>query len=46
MLLTSFLQYILKFVVFSAAALAGIFLGKSLRGRKDAKEAGQTQKEK
>ncbi len=40
----SLLQYAVKFVLFSAVALAGIFLGKALRARKDAK-AGQIKEE-
>jgi membrane protein implicated in regulation of membrane protease activity len=42
--LASLLQYAVKFVLFAAVALAGIFLGKALRGRKDAK-AGQIKEE-
>ena len=36
-ILTTFLQYAVKFVMFAAVALAGIFLGKKLRDSKDAK---------
>lgn len=36
---TSFLQYVLKFVLLAAVAGVGIFLGKNLRDRKDAKIA-------
>lgn len=42
----SLLQYSVKFVLFAAVALAGIFIGKALRGRKDAQAAGQIQEEK
>ncbi len=38
-ILTTFLQYAVKFVMFAAVALAGIFLGKKLRDSKDAKTA-------
>ncbi len=34
--LASFLQYAVKVVLFAAVAVAGIFLGKKLRDRKDA----------
>ncbi len=46
MFLASLLQYAVKFVLFAAVAVAGIFIGKSLRSRKDAKEAGKIQEEK
>ena len=34
-ILTTFLQYAVKFVMFAAVALAGIFLGKKLRDSKE-----------
>lgn len=40
-ILISFLQYALKFVILVAVAGAGIFLGKNLRDRKDAKAAAE-----
>lgn len=46
MFLASLLQYAIKFVLFAAVAVAGIFIGKALRGRKDAKAAEQIQEEK
>lgn len=46
MFLTSLLQYVIKFVLFAAVAVGGIFLGKALRDRKDAKSAEQIQEEK
>lgn len=36
-ILTSFIQYAVKVLLFAATAGAGIFLGKKLRDRKDAK---------
>lgn len=36
--LVSFLQYGIKFVLFVAVAGLGIFFGKKLRGRSDAKK--------
>lgn len=45
MFFASLLQYAVKFVLFAAVALAGIFLGKALRGRKDAKAAEQIKEE-
>lgn len=35
--LISFLQYLVKFLVFVAIAVAGVFAGKKLRANKDAK---------
>ncbi len=46
MFLTSLLQYAVKFVLFAAVAVAGVFIGKALRDRKDAKSAEQIQEEK
>lgn len=47
MFLSSLLQYAVKFVLFAAVAVAGIFIGKALRSRKDAKTAAeQIQEEK
>lgn len=46
MFFASLLQYAVKFVLFAAVAVGGIFLGKALRDRKNAKEAGQIQEEK
>lgn len=46
MFLAGLLQYVVKFILFAAVAVAGIFLGKALRGRKDAKAAEQIQEEK
>ncbi len=46
MFLASLLQYVIKFVLFAAVAVGGIFLGKALRDRKDAKTAGQVQDDK
>ncbi len=37
----SFMQYAVKFVIFVAVAGCGIFLGKKLRDRKDAKDAAE-----
>ena len=34
----SFLQYLIIFVILAAIAVAGVFAGKALRARKDAKE--------
>ncbi len=34
----SFIQYAVKVLMFAAVACAGVFLGKKLRDRKDAKE--------
>ncbi len=45
MFLSSLLQYAIKFVLFAAVALAGIFIGKALRGRKDAKMAAEQMQE-
>lgn len=39
--LASFLQYAVKFIMFAAVAGCGIFLGKKLRDRKDAKTAAE-----
>ncbi len=38
-MLLTFIQYAVKFVMFAAVACAGIFLGKKMRDRKDAKTA-------
>ena len=38
-ILSSFLTYLLIAVVLAAVAVAGIFLGKYLRGRKDTKDS-------
>lgn len=46
MFFASLLQYVIKFILFAAVAVGGIFLGKTLRGRKDAKAAEQIQEEK
>lgn len=46
MFLASLLQYAVKFVLFAAVAIAGIFIGKALRDSKDAKAAEQIQEEK
>ncbi len=46
MFLTSLLQYAVKFVLFAAVAVAGVFIGKALCDRKDAKSAEQIQEEK
>ncbi len=35
----SFLQYLIIFVILAALGVAGIFLGKTLRKKKDAKDA-------
>ncbi|MFP3152994.1 vanadium nitrogenase [Lachnospiraceae bacterium ZAX-1] len=37
--LGSFIEYIIRFVILAAVAVGGLFLGKFLRVKKDAKEA-------
>lgn len=39
--LTSFLHYFIQFIIFAAVAVAGVFAGKKLRQRKDAKTAAE-----
>ena len=34
--LASFIQYAVKFIIFAAVAVCGLFIGKKLRDRKDA----------
>ena len=46
MFFASLLQYVVKFILFAVVAVGGIFLGKALRVRKDAKAAEQIQEEK
>ena len=41
MFFTTLIQYTVKFIVMVAVAGAGIFLGKKLRDRKDAKTTGE-----
>lgn len=43
--LASFIQYVVIFIILAALGVGGIFLGKYLRTRKDAKEASQETKE-
>lgn len=40
--LASFLQYAIIMVILAAIAVAGVFAGKALRARKDAKTAGRS----
>ena len=42
----SFLQYFIIMVLLAAIAVAGVFVGKKLRGRKDAKETASSDVEK
>ena len=43
--LNSFVEYFITMVVMAAIAVAGVFAGKKLRDRKDAKKAAENQAE-
>ena len=43
--LNSFVEYFITMVVMAAIAVAGVFAGKKLRDRKDAKKAEENQAE-
>ncbi len=40
-LITGFLSYLIKFLIYAALALGGILLGKKLRENKDRKKAAE-----
>lgn len=43
--LASFIQYVVIFIILAALGVGGVFLGKYLRTRKDAKEASRNTNE-
>lgn len=43
--LGSFIQYVVILIILAAIAVGGVFLGKYLRNKKDAKEASSETKE-